>query len=451
MPFRTKTHKAYWDSYKLLESQLLRLSHSIYFDDAQIHVYSSELADIVNSACIKIESLAKDIYEEHIWPFQADDEIVPESCTSGKKKSPAAGFKPEKWTRDKWKFDYNCLVEISKKFSLNKRRIELKSDLFNFRKYGDVILPFGNISINDCQGGYWEYSERDLWQPDERRFKAINWCKSYQSIKHNYIQSIPEHGTIENALMVLAAFYLLAVYDSCLPYRCYEVEGQKVKHNLDFGSKLFSCPIWYCINPPCIIDSDFMKYESDRESKRTASGRSEIFADQDLMDDIDGYPFLVTLNKEAYIAVKEMVDEYCIPRGLTHFDIAPYERENGLTSMDEGTALYLKLTKYIKIPYSRKNICISFNIGKESMYESLLVNPLEYEKSKHRMQTAAVLQELKVGDFVDARFSMGIDVSNGEVTHLDEQSIYVAFLVNGVRKTLMEPILNVEYIRKRKS
>ena len=61
-----KTHEAYWNSYRLLESQLLRLSHSIWFNDEQINVYSSELADIINSACIKIESLAKDIYEEHM-------------------------------------------------------------------------------------------------------------------------------------------------------------------------------------------------------------------------------------------------------------------------------------------------------------------------------------------------------------------------------------------------
>ena len=79
MPFYLKENKPYWSSYKLLESQLLRLSHSICFDDKQIHVYSSELADIINSACVKIESLAKDIYEEHIWPFQKDDGVVPKS------------------------------------------------------------------------------------------------------------------------------------------------------------------------------------------------------------------------------------------------------------------------------------------------------------------------------------------------------------------------------------
>ena len=61
-------------AYRLLESQLLRLSHSICFDDEQVNVYSSELADIINSACVKIESLAKDISLIHSVapPFQTE-------------------------------------------------------------------------------------------------------------------------------------------------------------------------------------------------------------------------------------------------------------------------------------------------------------------------------------------------------------------------------------------
>lgn len=78
--------EAYWNSYKLLESQLIKLSHSISFDDKQINVYSSELADIINSACIKIESVAKDIYEEHIYPFQIDGGIIPKSFANEKRK-----------------------------------------------------------------------------------------------------------------------------------------------------------------------------------------------------------------------------------------------------------------------------------------------------------------------------------------------------------------------------
>lgn len=102
MFIRRNAHEAYWKSYRLLESELLKLSHSVYFDDNQINVYSSELADIINSACVKIESLAKDIYESHILPFQLDAGCVPPSFVNGKFKKTAEKFKPEKWTREKW-------------------------------------------------------------------------------------------------------------------------------------------------------------------------------------------------------------------------------------------------------------------------------------------------------------------------------------------------------------
>lgn len=34
-----RTSEAYWNSYRLLEQQLIKLSHSICFDDEQIGVY----------------------------------------------------------------------------------------------------------------------------------------------------------------------------------------------------------------------------------------------------------------------------------------------------------------------------------------------------------------------------------------------------------------------------
>lgn len=67
----------------------------------------------------KIESLAKDIYENHIWPFQEDADTVPPPFT-GK------NFNPETWTREKWKFDH--------KFSLSQKQIQLKTEKFHFHK-----------------------------------------------------------------------------------------------------------------------------------------------------------------------------------------------------------------------------------------------------------------------------------------------------------------------------
>lgn len=433
-------HEAYWNSYRLLESQLLRLSHSVCFDDTQINVYSSELADIINSACIKIESLAKDIYEDHIWPFQEDKDEVPPSNTAQK-------FKPEKWTRENWKFDYNCLVEIDYKFALSKKRIELKSDRFQFHKYGSTIIPFGRVSANGALGGYWEHSERDTWNTDPHKLQSVDWLKSYQAIKHNYIQSISEHGTVKNAIMALAAFYLLAVYHSCLPSRQFDVEGNGRLHRLDFGSELFSCGMCNYTVPPCIIDSKHLKQEAESKARADVNSQ-DIFKEQDLLNDTEGLPFLITLSNDVYKEVCSLVAQYCQPRNLDHFDIAPYRNNANLDMADAGTVLYFNLRKYIYAPYQRNRIRITFNVGTDSVYDSLDVGGFDYEKSKHKNKTAIVLSELKIGDIVDATFVFEEYISNGEVIKLDDHCIDLAVEENGIRHIVSQPKANIIFMRK---
>ena len=433
-------HDAYWNSYRLLESQLLRLSHSICFDDTQINVYSSELADIINSACIKIESLAKDIYEDHIWPFQEDKDEVPPSNTAKK-------FKLEKWTRENWKFDYNCLVEIDCKYVLSKKRIELKSDRFQFRKYGSTIIPFGRVSANSALGGYWEHSERDTWHTELHKLQPVDWLKSYQAIKHNYIQSISEHGTVKNAIMALAAFYLLAVYHSCLPSRQFDVEGDGSLRCLDFGSELFSCGMCNYTVPPCIIDSKRLKQEAEHKARADANSQ-DIFKEQDLLNDTEGLPFLITLSNDVYKEVCSLVAQYCKPRNLDYFDIAPYCNYANLDIADAGTVLYVNLRKYIYAPYQRNRIRITFNVGTASVYDSLGVGGFDYEKSKHKNKTATVLSGLKVGDVVDATFVFDEEVSSGEVVKLSDHCVDLAVDINGKRCITSQPKANIIYIRK---
>lgn len=140
MPFQGNSHEAYWNSYRLLESQLLRLSHSICFDDNQIHVYSSELADIINSACIKIESLAKDIYEEHIWPFQEDNDRIPDAS----QKVSIKGLLINSIQKNGQGTNGNMTIIAWLKSTGNsrsaKKQIELRLGRFNFRKYGSTIF-----------------------------------------------------------------------------------------------------------------------------------------------------------------------------------------------------------------------------------------------------------------------------------------------------------------------
>lgn len=439
-----KHHEAYWNSYRLLEGQLLRLSHSICFDDNQVDVYSSELADIINSACIKIESLAKDIYEDHIWPFQMDLDIVPPSYTAKK-------FKPEKWTRENWKFDYNCLVEIDNKFALSKKQIQLKSEKFHFHKYGSTIIPFGGVSANGASGGYWEHSERDRRHANLHKLQAVDWLKSYQAIKHNYIQSIHEHGTVKNAIMALAAFYLLAVYHSCLPLWQFDVEDQGSLHQLDFGSELFSCGMCNYTIPPCIIDSKHLKLEAERKTREAATVRQDIFKEQDLLNDIEGLPFLITLSDDVYKEVRNLVAQYCSPRNLECFDISPYRNKSTLGFADAGSVLYINLKKYIFAPYSKNHICITFNVGTERVYDSFGVGGFDYEKSKYKNKTAAVLSELKIGDVVDATFVFDDEVSHGKVVKLDEHCIDLEVDENGTCRITSQPKTNIISIRKVKN
>lgn len=442
----TSSGESYWNSYRLLESELIRLSHAIRFDDTQVDVYSSELADIISSSCIKIESLAKDIYEAHIWPFQLDSGMVPKSF-----KGSDAKFNPEKWTRWKWKYDHHCLIEIDNQFLLSQKRVTLKAERFHFHNFGNTILPFNNIAPNDCRGGSWEHIERDVWgEMLRRKLVDVDWCKSYQAIKHSYIQSIPLHGTVKTAIMVLSAFYLLAIYNSCLPSKCFDLDYKKYgRHSLDFGSELFSCGMYNQTFPPFVINSQQMKDLELLRKTEEESPHKSAFADQNRIFSDEGTSFHIALNQEVYREVKKDVDAYCRSKNIDVFDIAPYEVQGGLSSMDEGALLYLKIKKYICPPYNPNNLCIAFSPTLDRVYNGYCMDSFDYEKSKHEKQNKETLSTLQIGDFIDAEFAMDTKVSNGEVRSFNENTIELYITVDGHSRTLYEHIGNIIYIKKR--
>lgn len=431
------TGESYWNSYRLLEDQLIRLSHAISFDDVQVDVYSSELADIINSACIKIESLAKDIYEEHILPFQIDSDMIPKSY-----KGSVAKFKFEKWTRDAWKYDYNCLVEIDEKFSLSKKRLRLKTERFSFFKHGSTVLPFSNIG-DDCKGGSWEYSNRDRLIADTCKLINVDWCKSYQAIKHDYIRSIQDHGTIKNAIITMAAFYLLAVYNSCLPSTHFDVDYSGTYPNIDFDSKMFSCEICNNVLPDFIMDSSRPK----REDK---SYEDIMLIQQELLGSMEGFTFFITLNEKAYFESKLLVDQYCETHGGGIYDIAQYKKFGDNAPKDAGLILYLNLQKYIVPPYNPRNICVTFNIGMDLLYRDYVEHGcFDYEKSKHKNKRKEVLASLKVGDSVIAKFVFDDEAVEGVVEKIDEHNIDLKIKRDKGSHLLSQSPQNIIYIKKK--
>lgn len=440
------TGEAYWNSYRLLEKQLIRLSHSICFDDDQIEVYSPELADIINSACIKIESLAKDIYEQHIYPFQIDTDTVPKSIALDKKE--LRKWNQGKWERKDWKYDFHCLVEIDEKYAISKKRVRLKSERFQFLKYGSSILPFNSIAFNKCLGGKWEYSNRDVWVCDDSRLIEVKWCKSYQDIKHNYIQSIRKHGTVKNAIMVLAAYYLLAIYNTCLPFKRFDWDYKSEKFEKDFGSELFTCEMCYHLCPPFIIDSDYTKAMSEMRASEEQSPRKEIFAQQNLLNDIDGFPFFIVLKEEAYQKVKKQVEAYCAATGNEVFDIAPYERNEEPAPVDAGAILYSYLKRYIKAPYYSNNMCLAFNTGVNTIYNDPFESFFDYEKSKYKNKREQTLRVLKEGDLVEVKFIFDDEPLFGKIKNLTDGGIDLGVQIDGKERVFLHPISNIIYIKK---
>ena len=182
--------------------------------------------------------------------------------------------------------------------------------------------------------------------------------------------------------MVLAAFFLLAIYYSCLPQKRFDYDEKYDKDNIDFGSELFYCGQCNYTLPPFIIDSDYIAYEQQRKASYETSPIKEILMQQDYLNDIEGIPFYTILSKDIYEKVKTMVTEYCKANNVDVFDIAPYEREHGLDNLTPGALLYKSIQKYIRAPYYRQNICIAFNTGADSVYAEYPDFADDYEKSK---------------------------------------------------------------------
>ena len=148
--------------------------------------------------------------------------------------------------------------------------------------------------------------------------------------------------------------------------------------------------------------------------------------------------------------MNSLVSQYCLPRGLENFDIAPYQAKKDVkvSEMDEGDILYLNLKKYILAPYQRRNICLSFNNGTDHVYDSLFVDHFGYEKSKHQNQTAAILEAIQIGDIVDARFVLDKAVTNAKVVKITEHCIDLSVHIDGIEHITSDPKENFIYIQK---
>ncbi|MCL1603980.1 hypothetical protein M3084_08975 [Succinatimonas hippei] len=183
----------YLTSYQMVEEDFLKIIHYIYVNDEQISVCSIPLADVILRTAVYIESISKELYEK------------------------VAGQQLDEKKQKRLKFDVDCLRRINDEWKLEYKEISVISqNLFLTDKSRLLLRPLQNAHILASKGG-------------------AAWNVAYQALKHNQIANIKK-ATVENALNILGALYILCIYYSLL-----DCDNQKFSvFDARCGSKLFS-------------------------------------------------------------------------------------------------------------------------------------------------------------------------------------------------------------------
>lgn len=153
----------YKQIYYSLESEIMDLSYSITFSDEQKNVYSPKIADLVLRSASLLESALKYLYKEiSEEKVNYDDDRLIEGL-----------MLKDKFTYVHWKL-----------FRFDKK------SFYPFKKNEErVNREFSNVSRHGS--------------------KQYSWNNAYQSLRHEFIKSIPYYGTLFYLFEILAALHLV--------------------------------------------------------------------------------------------------------------------------------------------------------------------------------------------------------------------------------------------------
>lgn len=159
----------YMPVYKRIEDEVISLTSNIFFDDAQLNVYSLTIGDIIIRCAVEIEAISKELY---LRLGGVEKPIDPET---GKE-------------RDLY-FDTDCIQLIVDKWSIDKKKLRVTHPNIFFSPQNSVLTP--------------------LHKANKRG--ACKWKKAYQAIKHNRTKEI-KRATLESMMNALGALYILNLY-----------------------------------------------------------------------------------------------------------------------------------------------------------------------------------------------------------------------------------------------
>jgi hypothetical protein len=409
---------SYWSSYKQIETDLIQIAHSVYFDDNQLNVYSAKFSDMILSICSKIESVSKDFFELHLYQFYADGSKIIQ-YHKGKIK------KIDQWRRKDWAFDYDCLSNIDDLLLLRKKVVNIHSHHFHFEEHTDEIIPFADIYSNNeykFNGGRWMmYNKPRQIHLDNRRYEPVNWLKSYQEIKHNYSESFKKHGTLKNVIVSLAGLYLLLIYmdlyqsGTVLEPEYYNMD----KVNNSFGSELFSVMDTNNTIPKSIQYDKGAYYNND----------DNLFKDSCVLFRI--------YSKDTYGKLMKIINPYLVKANTDKivFYIDSLSKEK---NTEDEIILSDKIDDFYEKHRFIGHYRVVLNQNMEDVYSIYEFNYMNYEKEKYTNRRKQSLENMKVGDKIS--FETHLEVITGEL--LEKTDFYLKVRVDETL-THQEPISNM--------
>ena len=156
----------YWPIYKNLEKEVLNLANYIHFEDAQLEVYSSYIADLIVRCYVEIEAISKEMYKE---------------ITGNSKNVNGKHLK----------FDTDCLELLEEKWKLSSKQITLSAMNMYFSNKMRILTP--------------------LYKANQCGKSASGWARAYQALKHDRKNNL-KLGNIGNLIQSMGALYILNLY-----------------------------------------------------------------------------------------------------------------------------------------------------------------------------------------------------------------------------------------------
>ena len=193
--FNENLNHIYWQVFKNLEQDFIKVANVVHVDDDQQEVYSMKIADLLIRTVIEIEALAKELYLSNGGAGVPDEEMY---------------------------FDTVCMKHLDDLWNLESKIVLVVSPYIYFEKDENKIL-------------------KPLHKAKKRGTSSADWNRAYQAVKHNRVKELRK-GNIKHLLRGLAALFLLNLYYQDLQIRDLN-SIEKTKVNPSFGSDLFAVKI----------------------------------------------------------------------------------------------------------------------------------------------------------------------------------------------------------------